>query len=68
MAGRQAPSHQSDHMLPYGRPDPETVAVIMRDYGYDAALERWSSWSPKTLSTLASRGRVLIDKRQREAA
>lgn len=68
MAGRQTPTHQSDHMLPYGRPDPVKVATIMDDYGYEAALERWSPWSPKTLSNLAGQGRSIIAKQQRSSA
>jgi hypothetical protein len=56
---QNAPTHASDSMLPYRKPDPETVARIMSEYGEHVVHERWSSWSASKLTDLAREGRRL---------
>lgn len=64
--GRQrahAQSHTSDHLSVYRRPDPVLVARIVDGYSHDAACERWSSPSPRTITVLAQEGRRLAAAR-----
>ena len=57
MARLNVPSHVSDHMVLYRKPDPITVARIVDGYSSDAASERWSSLSPSTIAKIAQEGR-----------
>jgi hypothetical protein len=58
-ARQHAPSHDSEDLVLYRRPDPVLVAKIVDDYSYDAACERWGSLSTSTITTLAREGRRL---------
>lgn len=56
---RAFPTHVSEHMTVYRRPDPATVALIVDEYSFDAARERWSWLADKTITTMAAEGRRL---------
>lgn len=46
-----ANAHDWNHRL-HKRPDPATVAKVVQEYGWEAALERWSWLTQRGLSNL----------------
>jgi hypothetical protein len=61
---RQNPTHVSDHMIVYRRPDPVTVARIIDEYSPEAACERWSSLAAATVTKLGAEGRKILAARK----